>query len=542
MMTQTEEAEDLVIRDSSSNCCIKILGGMREFGRNMLLIETQTDALIIDCGIKIQDNSDPVLPYMENIELAKDKIRGLFLTHGHEDHIGAVPYLVSFFPEIQIYGSRETLCFLETRHQITGKRFMPEEWFSFSTIKIAGFNVDHSIPGAVGFVIDTPQGRIVVSGDFCINDLNDTGTSGMTDSIKKLLPEGVDLLITESVNASAPARSLNEDLINNEIFRIFNIEKGRVFATLFSSHISRIKSFLKAAQATGRKVYAAGNAVKTTLEIAHNIDPVSFPRKVYPEFNNSLKEKDCLVLLSGSQGDMDSSFNKLKDNPKFPEDTDCIIVSARIIPGNCRRMTSLLNRISEKTRRIYISPAYPVHTSGHASWKELEFLFKRISPSNIIPMHSEIITALNVETIASKAGLNKTNVLFPYNMQGIVLKNGEVSLEKWKETQTFLSEMSEEKTILSKNGIAFVILPRRGDEIGRVSITIRGFFPVDEYQDFIKDVCDTLEGEAQNAIYEGLKSVKDLSRLLQIETRRLFRKKFRKSPWIIARIIDMGKT
>jgi ribonuclease J len=382
------------------------LGGMGEIGKNMFAFEYDDEILLIDGGLAFPDADmlgvDLLVPKIDWVVEHADKIKGWVLTHGHEDHIGGIPYMLRLLPKVPMYGARLTLGLLRGKFdefKLTESDVDLREVTTDDRIKISRyftvdfFRMTHSIPDNSGLVIHTPIGRIVHSGDFKL-DYNpaDNKTSHL-HKIAKAGEEGVLLLISDSTNAERPGYTPSERDVMRAVDDIVGRTKGRVIVTTFSSHIHRLQNFVRVAEKHDRRVVMEGRSMVKNMRIAQELGYLETKHPfVTTDDINELQDDKVLFLCTGSQGQPMAALSRLAAGTHAKitlKPGDNVIMSSNPIPGNEEAVGRVINQLYEREVNVYYPPAYKVHTSGHASQEELKLILDLTRPKFFIPWHGE---------------------------------------------------------------------------------------------------------------------------------------------------------
>ena len=429
---------------NQSPISIYALGGLCEVGKNTYCIESDNSLIIIDAGVLFPGEEVPgvnyVIPDYSKLKTSRQKLRALIITHGHEDHIGAIPFLVQNVHIPVIYAPKLAAALIKRKMEDMHLRepLNIVEYDSDTELDIAEFHlrffyVTHSIPDAYGVVIDTPQGRIVHTGDFKI-DLTPVGKHIELTKITKIGEEGVDLLLSDSTNAEIEGYTPSESNVLKSIREIFENAKGRLILSTFSSNISRIQQIAQVAVEHNRKIAIIGRSMENIVQIAREGGYIKIPDcSIIPvEDIYEYKAKDICVLCTGSQGEPMAALSRIangehKDLTIIPGDT--VVFSSSAIPGNGAMIEKVVNKLVKKGADVLVnSVLYAVHSSGHPSKQELRLMLKLVNPKYFMPIHGEYRMLKIHGEIAQTMGVPKENIF--------VLNNGEtITLLKHKITR-----------------------------------------------------------------------------------------------------------
>jgi ribonuclease J len=408
------------------------LGGMGEIGKNMFVFRFQDEILVIDGGLAFPDEHmlgvDLLIPRIDYLQQHADKIKGWVLTHGHEDHIGALPYLFSQLPKVPVYGARLTLGLVKGKLEEFGfnigefnfREISPDDRIQvgrYFTVDL--FRMTHSIPDNSGMVIHTPVGKVVHTGDF---KLDPTPVDGKPSHLAKLAQagaEGVLLLIADSTNAERPGFTPSEAEVAKGLDAIIGKAKGRVFVTTFASHIHRIQSVIKAAEHYGRKVAVEGRSMVKFARIALNLGYLSVRDRLYSlEELEHLDDSQVLVLTTGSQGQPEAVLARLASGSHQKmaiKPGDTVILSSSPIPGNEEAVNTVINRLYALGAQVFFPPTYRVHASGHGSQEELKIILNLVQPKFFLPWHGEVRQQTNFKWLAEAMGQPPEKILIAEN-------------------------------------------------------------------------------------------------------------------------------
>ena len=418
------------------------LGGLGEIGLNMMVLEGGDDAIVIDAGLMFPDDSmlgiDMVIPDVSYLHQIKGKIRGLILTHGHEDHIGALPFLLSEI-EVPVYGTAFTLALVEEKlKEHEGVELnecyvvRPRDRVSLGPFEVEFIRVCHSIPDGVGLGIRTPEGTIVHTGDFKIDH---TPAGGEATDLRKFAEygeEGVLLLLSDSTNAERDGYTLSEREIARRLEEIIRARKGRVIVALFASHIQRIQQLMEIAQRTGRRVVMVGRNLIVNTRIARELGYLSPPGSFLdPKDMEGFPPEELLLITTGSQAEPHSALNLMAtENHKHVkiQKGDTVILSSRFIPGNERAITHMINRLCRLGAEVIYEQMTPIHVSGHGYREELKMMLNLVSPRYFIPIHGEYRHLVHHLQLARDVGLKEEQLILAEDGDVITLRDGKVEI------------------------------------------------------------------------------------------------------------------
>ncbi|MRX53028.1 ribonuclease J [Bacillus sp. HMSC76G11] len=420
---------------TSEKLSIFALGGLNEIGKNMYALQYDNEIVVIDCGSKFPDESllgiDLIIPDIAYLQENKDKIKGLVVTHGHEDHIGGIPYLLKQL-NIPIYATRLTLGLIEIKlneHNLLADtkliRIDSESIIEFDFLKLSFFKTNHSIPDCLGVVFNTPEGTVVHTGDFKfdLTPVNNQHTD--IHKMAKIGSEGVLLLLSESTNAERPGFTPSEQIVGEHIEDAFIKAHRKIFISTFASNVNRVQQIVNAAKITNRKLALLGRSMVNVVSVAIDQGYLQIPDGMLIEAHeiNQLPPERVAILCTGSQGEPMAALARLSNSSYrnvevLPEDT--VIFSASPIPGNERNVSRIIdNLFNLGATVIYGSGSSTgMHVSGHAYQEELKLMLTLMKPKYFIPIHGEYRMLHHHCLLAESVGVTADNMF--------VMKNGDI--------------------------------------------------------------------------------------------------------------------
>lgn len=492
------------------------IGGVEEIGRNMTVVEYDDEIIVIDAGIQFPEAETPgidfIIPNTEYLEKNKSKIKALVISHGHMDHVGAVPYLIDRLGFPVIYTTRFSKAIIQKRQDEF--RHMPtlkiEEVTSASVInlgklKIKFFDITHAIPDAIGVIIETPYGNIIYPGDFRF-ELDENSNPVNIGHYEKLGKENNLVLFLESTNAEEPGFSIPEKVVYQNLEKIVTEAKNRIIIGMFSSHIERVIEIVKVAEKHDKKVAIDGYSLKASFEIIKALGYFN-PKKdvIIPvEKIDSYLPSKVIAICTGSQGEENASLmriaNKRHKHIKITKD-DTVILSSSVIPGNEKSIQSLKDNLSRQGAQIIHYGVASVHASGHACQEDLKLMVKMIKPKYLIPIHGYHFMLKTNADVAESVGMLKENIVVPFN-NGVIIEADDEKIKMLKESVPSSYVMVDglgvgdvkevvlrDRQMLSQDGI-FVMIIVIDSQTGKVrnspDIISRGFIYLKESQDLLK--------------------------------------------------------
>jgi ribonuclease J len=419
------------------------MGGWGEVGKNMTVFEYDNQMLIVDAGMMFPDNDmigiDYIIPDFDYVKQNADKVKGIIITHGHEDHIGAVSHLLEAV-NAPIYGTPLTLGMIENklnRRSFTGalklQKVLAGETVQIGPFKVDFFHVCHSIPDAVGLGIETPAGLVVFTGDYKFDHTPVDNWPTDYAKLAEFAQRGVLALLADSTNAERPGWTASERVIDAAFDQVFQKAKGRIIVATFASLISRIVQIYDTAVKYGRKVAFVGLSMTENIKIAQGLGYVDFDEKSVVSLDVALKmpAKDIVLMVTGSQGEPLSILGRLANgtNKKFDiQSGDTVVLSSHPIPGNEEPVYRAINRLMEKGAEVVYESLAPVHVSGHASQEEMKLLLHIVRPRYLIPAHGELRMLKAHARLAESIGMDEKQIAIVENGRVINFNHGEMTL------------------------------------------------------------------------------------------------------------------
>jgi ribonuclease J len=531
------------------------LGGVGEIGKNMYVFEYDRDIIVIDAGLKYPEEDmlgiDIVIPDMTYLEENKDRIRGIILTHGHEDHFGALPYLMKMI-KAPIYGTKLTLGLLEPKleeanilQQTKLRTIHSRSEIKLGQFKVSFFKTDHSIPDSVGVCVDTPEGRIVHTGDFKFDYSPINGEATDLTRIAQMGEQGVLALLSDSTNAERKGYTRSEKDVGRAIKDQFHKAKGRIVVAALSSNIHRIQNVVDAARDHRRKVVLVGERMINSASIAMKLGYLHVPDNLLIDVAqmNKLAPEQIVILTTGSQGEPMSDLTRMaKSSHKEVEimSGDTVIFAATPLPGNEKFVSRTIDQLYRAGAHV-VYDLEGVHVSGHGSQEELKLMLNLINPTYFIPIHGEYRMLRVHGKLAEQVGVDPDNVFLIENGDVVEFSQGKARLGGKLPSGNVLIDglgvgdvgniVLRDRKLLSQDGILIVVVTL-SKENGRVlsgpDIISRGFVYVRESEALLDESIRIINGTLQQCLEEGVHdwsviktSVRDkISRYLYEQTRR----------------------
>ena len=500
----------------SDNECIQIipLGGMGEIGKNMLAVRYQDTILVIDTGLMFPEEEllgiDVVIPDITYLVENRDKVKAILLTHGHEDHVGALPYVLKEL-QVPVYGSRLTLGIVESKlkeHNLDSEclnEVKPRDLIRIDELEIEFIRVSHSIPDAMGIAIHTPMGIILHTGDI---KLDQTPVDGQVVDFRKLAElgeKGVLVFLGDSTNADKPGFTMSEKVVGNTFDELFGKCDGRIIVTTFASNVHRIQQVINTAHNYGRKVCVIGRSMVNNVKISTELGYMKIPEGILIEQEDISKysPNQLVIVTTGSQGEPMSALTRMATADHRwvgiePDDT--VIISATPIPGNEKLVARTVDLLFRQGAEVIYEKGMGVHVSGHAAQEELKILLNLVRPKFFIPVHGEYRHLMQHARLAESLGIPRSRIFVAENGQIIEVDHKKASIVGKVTAGKVLVDglgvgdvgniVLRDRKQLSQDGIMIVVVTiqkETGEVLAGPDIVTRGFVYVRESEELIDD-------------------------------------------------------
>ncbi|HXK65011.1 MAG TPA: ribonuclease J, partial [Spirochaetota bacterium] len=520
------------------------IGGLHAIGGNMMAIEYDNEMIIIDCGITFPNGETPgidfMIPDFSFILENKTKVKGIIITHGHEDHIGAIPFLLQKI-NVPVYATKLTLGLVTSRlaeRPVNAPTFIeiePRDVIHIGSFVIEFLRVNHSIIDGVGLAIKTPIGTIIHTGDYKIDYSPIDGNVADLHRFAEYGQQGVLLLISDSTNATNPGYTPSEIVLKKKLLEIFAKSKGRIFVASFASNIHRIQQVLEASQKYNRKVVISGTTMQKNIEIATELGYLKYKKDLIIDAKDIGKytHKKLVVLCTGSQGEPMSALSRMATgtHKHFRIGAgDTVIITASVIPGNERMVYSVINSLMQMGADVFYEQDEEIHVSGHASQEELKLMITLTQPKYFLPVHGEYRHLKAHASLAESLNIKPQNIIVAQNGDIIELtpnrfeKKGNIPLSTVYVDGSYIGDITddiiaERKTLASDGVIVISIVIGDGLLLYPPVIIARGFIGIknDRFMQVLqKELSNTIEKQLlQNASPEHLTvAVKKLAKMI----------------------------
>ncbi|MBQ6500803.1 MAG: ribonuclease J [Mogibacterium sp.] len=541
------------------------LGGMKEIGKNCTLIECNDEILIIDCGFAFPEYEmfgiDVVIPDFTYLKENMEKVKGLIITHGHEDHIGGVPYLLQEL-SVPVYASPLAMGLIDHKleeYYLTCERHVikPGDRFNIGCFNVEAIQTNHSIADSLAYSIKFPGGHVVHTGDFKIDYSPLDGRVIDLNRFSQLGDQGVDVLLCDSTNVMRKGYTPSEAVVRRSIDEIFDNTNKRIIIATFASNVHRIKYFIEASMKHHRRIAVSGRSMENVLALSKSLGYLDdIPDSVFVNVNEAKNHADdkITIITTGSQGEPMSALTRMAyDNHKSIKlrKNDVVVFSSSPIPGNEKVISQIVNRLYEKEVEVVLASAMDVHVSGHASSEELKLIHTLIRPKYFIPAHGEYRHLVEHSKLSQALGHSKDNIF--------ILGNGDALEIDGKNTHLIREFTSGEDVMVDGYGVGdvgSVVLKDRKklSQAGLITISValdsatgslmaeptfntRGFIFVEEHMDLIREAINVVYNTIGKSTSKGALDEASLSRAIKSDMKTFIYNTTKKSPMIIPVIL-----
>ena len=505
------------------------LGGLGEVGKNMYCVMHEDEIVITDAGMLMPEDElmgvDYVIPDFSFLKLNERKIKGLFITHGHEDHIGGIPFLLQMVNIPVIYAPNHAVGLIRKKledRNIQYKNLIiydEKTKVKFKNIEVEFFRTTHSIPDSHGICITTPNGVIVTTGDFKF-DLTPIGPMANLHKMAEIGKRGVTLLLSDSTNALSEGISKSESKVDDALSEIFRRENGRIIIATFASNVYRLKHIVDNCKRNGRKIATFGRSMENNIEISINGGYITHKDIfITPEQANHLPPDKVCLLCTGSQGEPLAALSRIAEGNhkqiKLQPD-DIVVFSSSAIPGNAASISKIINKLYLKGVKVYTNTSLnDIHASGHGSEEELKLMLRLINPKYFMPFHGEYRMLKKHADIGVMCGIPKENTFVLMNGEVLSIRKGKIKRDGLIQADDVyvdgnrIGDVSNavirDRKMMANDGIIVVIAnidTKAGKLLGKINITTRGFVLVNENEALLKDL-ETVSKKAINSKING---------------------------------------
>ena len=547
------------------------LGGLEEVGKNMTVVQYRDEIIIIDSGVTFPDENllgiDLVIPDFAFLENNKDKVKGLFITHGHEDHIGSIPYLYQKIDKtVPMYGGKLTLALAKSKFENPGfSKELPKmkEVKGRSKVKVGKYftvefiKVTHSITDAYALVITTPAGVVFHTGDFKI-DLTPVDGEGVDFArLSQIGEQGVDLMLSDSTNSEVEGFTPSERSVGEAFKQEFSKAKGRIIVAAFASHVHRLQQIINTAEEYGRRIAIDGRSLVKVFEIASNLGYLRIPEGMMISLAevDSLRDNKVVILCTGTQGEPMAALSRIAKNMhkhiKIKEG-DTVIISATPIPGNEKAVSNNINNLLKYDAEVVFKKIAGIHVSGHGSKDEQKLMLNLIRPKYFMPVHGEHKMLKAHKDTAIETGVPKNNVIIAQNGSKVEVTKSAVKIKgKVNAGSTLVDGLGvgdignivlKDRQQLSQDGVVVIVFTL-DKETGKIivgpDIVTRGFVYSKESDDIIKEAIETIKQKLDSMDGNAMKDWTMLKNNTRDIASKYFYNKTKRNPVILPIIMEV---
>jgi ribonuclease J len=542
------------------------LGGMEEIGKNMTVFEYGESIIVVDSGLAFPEDEmlgvDLVIPDITYLEKNAEKVRGIVLTHGHEDHIGALPYVLKRL-EVPVYGTELTLALLENKlieHQLSDRAEL-KIVKQGQTIQLGPFKVEfirstHSIADAVALAINTPVGTVLHTGDFKIDQTPIEGEPMDLARIAELGKKGILLLMSDSTNVERPGYTMSERVVGDTFDNIFRGAKSRIIVASFASNIHRIQQVLNSAVKYGRKVALCGRSMINVATAAIRLGYLSFPEDTLIDIDRikRFKPEELVIITTGSQGEPMSALSRIASSTHKKveiNEGDLVIISASPIPGNEKMIYNVINELFKKGAEVIYDDLIDIHVSGHAKQEELKLMHRLTKPKFFIPIHGEYRHLKMHAKLAESMGMPEKNIFTMQNGKVLELTSRTAKITGSVQSGSVLVDglgvgdvgeiVLRDRRILSEDGLIIVVaaIDSDGNQMADLEIISRGFVYVRESEELIEEVKVLAKDALVKSVNRRGNNWTSMRNAIKDELNSFLYKKTKRRPMIIPIIVEV---
>ncbi|MBR3490588.1 MAG: ribonuclease J [Bacilli bacterium] len=552
--------------DNNTDTKVFALGGLGEVGKNMYCIMHGNELIIIDSGVLFPEADllgiDYVIPDFSFLKENESKIKGLFITHGHEDHIGSIPFLLQTVKIPVIYAPNQAANLIKKKLADRNIRYdnivvySEKDKYKFKNMEVEFISVTHSIPDSYSIVVRTPDGIIVESGDYKF-DLTPIGPMANLQKMAKIGSEGVTLLMNESTNVEREGVSLSESKVDEALADLFRRQTGRIIVATFASNVYRLKHIIETAKRNNRKVVLFGRSMQTQVEIAIQSGYIENNGTIIsPEESNNLKPEEVCLLCTGTQGEPLAALSRMangthKQIKLVPSDT--VIFSSSPIPGNGEAVANTLNKLALNGIKTYTNTILnDIHSSGHGNQEELKLMLRLIKPKYLMPIHGDYRYLRKHEELAIACKMPKENIFPMMNGEILSIKNGVC-----KRAGSFPcydiyvdgnrigdvgGAVIKDRKIMSNDGILVLVCNvdiKKKKHLGKVNQATRGFVLVNENEELLSQIENKAEEVVKRELNNKKFNIADLKNKIITDVNDFIIEKTGRKPIIMPVIMDI---
>lgn len=545
------------------------MGGVGEIGRNMTAIEYNDDIILIDCGMSFPEDYmlgiDAVIPDFTFLEENRDKIRALFLTHGHDDHIGAIAYFLKRFKEVPVYGTGLTLGLVGNKlmqHDDLAdadlRRFVAGDVIEAGCYKVRAIRVNHSVADSVAFAVNSPVGMLVFTGDFKVDFTPVDDEMIDLNTFAALGTSGVLALFSESTNVEREGYTMSERTVGKTFENVFSHAEGRIIVTTFASNIHRIQQIIDASVKNRRKVCIMGFSMLNAVKVAREMGYLRCPEDCLIEADRVSKQpaNEITIITTGSQGEPMAALSRMASSEYKNFNImagDTVVISATPVPGNEKMVSAVINKLFEKGAIVVYSALEDVHVSGHACREELKLIYSLVKPKFFVPVHGEPRHLALHARMIQELGLPESHVLLPTLGKSIVIDSAGIQFGEDVHAGITLVDglgvgdvgniVLKDRQVLSEEGliITIVALDENKQIISGPEVLSRGFVYMKESEELIAQIKDIVVNVVESARDRKRVELMVLKNTMRDKIKSFIYLKTQRRPMIMPVIMEDGR-
>ncbi|GAE29305.1 ribonuclease J [Halalkalibacter hemicellulosilyticus] len=553
-------------KENNEKVRVFALGGVGEIGKNMYVVEVDEDILVIDAGLMFPDDDmlgvDIVIPDVSYLVENEDRVKAIILTHGHEDHIGGLSYVLKKI-NVPVFATKLTLGLVEEKlkeagilKDVTLNLVDHNSILTIGSTAVSFFRTNHSIPDSVGICVETTQGSIVHTGDFKFDQTPVDGKHAEIGKMATIGQNGVLCLLSDSTNAERPGTTKSETEVGQGIAEVFDQAEGRIIVTTFASNVHRIQQVLQAAVTTKRKVAVVGRSMLKVVKIAAKLGYLDIPKGLIIEVEdvNTYRDEQVAILTTGSQGEPMSALTRMVKGAHRQitiKVTDTIIIAASAIPGNEKSVSAIIDKLHRIGAEVVYGQA-KVHASGHGSQDELKLMLNLMRPTYFVPIHGEYRMQHAHKELAMTVGMNADNIFLVDKGEVVEFVNGQARVAGKVPSGHVLIDglgvgdvgniVLRDRRLLSKDGILVVVVTlnkKTGEFISGPNIISRGFVYVRESEKLLDDANELVTSILTKCVSENVNEWASLKSNVREGLSRFLFEKTKRRPMILPIIMEV---
>ncbi len=542
------------------------LGGMEEIGKNMTVFEYGENIIIVDCGLAFPEDEmlgiDLVIPDITYLEKNIEKVHAILVTHGHEDHIGAIPYVLKRL-NVPVYGTELTIGLIENKlaeHELNEsadlRKVKAGQTIQLGPFKIEFVHTNHSIADSVAMAIDTPVGKVFHTGDFKIDQTPIEGDPIDLARIAEIGKKGVLLLISDSTNVERPGYTMSERTVGDTFDNIFRGAKGRIIVASFASNIHRVQQIINSAFKYGRKVALVGRSMLNVVNTATKLGYLSIPTDTMIDIDRikNLNPEQVVIITTGSQGEPMSALARISASTHKKvviTDGDLVIISANPIPGNEKLVYKVIDDLFKQGADVIYDSLAETHVSGHGKQEELKLMLSLIKPKYFIPGHGEYRMLKKHAKLAMSLGMDEKNIFIMENGKVLELTGRTANLNGSVQSGGILVDglgvgdvgdvVLRDRKILSEDGLMMVIatMDKKGNMLANVEVMSRGFVYMKESEELIDEVRNKAKEAILKSVVKKNGSYSSIKNAIKDELSNFLYRRTMRRPMIIPVIVEI---